>query len=218
MRSLWSRSLLLALILASSQVQAAAPAKHPAAPSAARPKAPPAPARKLVWISCGYDRAQDGARHALTPAFAVEDQPGWTGEWAWVKRMEAETDSLRLSRLSCVKRDTREEAEADRQRAIDYYADLGGTVAFAPPPEARMAGSAGAAQPSHAPPAAGLTVKTDTSLRDAGKAWDAQVQKTLAAEAQKKVETAAKQVQADAKLKADYEAFFAERRKQGRAQ
>ena len=79
-----------------------------------------------------------------------------------------------------------------------------------PPPKV-----ATAPKPS-APPA--LTVKTDTSIKDAAKAWDEQVKKTLAAKAQKKVEAAAKIAQSDAKLKADYEAFFAERRKQGRAQ
>lgn len=66
--------------------------------------------------------------------------------------------------------------------------------------------------------AASLTLKTDTSAKDTAKAWDEQVKKALAVEAQKKVETAAKQVQADTKLRADYEAFFRERRKKGRAQ
>lgn len=65
---------------------------------------------------------------------------------------------------------------------------------------------------------ASLTVKTDTSAKDAAKAWDEQVKKTLAAEAQKKVETAAKQTQADTKRQAEITAFFAERRRQGRAQ
>lgn len=75
-------------------------------------------------------------------------------------------------------------------------------------------------KPPTAPPASpgSLTVKTDTSLRDAGKAWDEQVRKTLAEEAKKKVELAAKQAQTDAKAKADIEAFFKARRKQGSAQ
>lgn len=74
-------------------------------------------------------------------------------------------------------------------------------------------------KPPTAPSSAGsLTVKTDTSLRDAGKAWDEQVKKTLAEEARKKVELAAKQVQIDAKAKADTEAFFKARRRQGSAQ
>jgi len=63
-----------------------------------------------------------------------------------------------------------------------------------------------------------LTIKANPGPKDAAKAWDKQVKKTLAAEAQKKVETAAKQAQADANTKADYEAFLRERRKQGRAQ
>lgn len=65
---------------------------------------------------------------------------------------------------------------------------------------------------------ASLTVKADTSAKDAARAWDEQVKKTLAAEAQKKVEAAAKAAQADAKRQAEIAAFFAERRKQGRAQ
>lgn len=63
-----------------------------------------------------------------------------------------------------------------------------------------------------------LTIKSDTAPRDLGKAWDEQVRKTLAAEAQKKIENAAKAAQADAKYQAELEAFFRERRKRGRAQ
>jgi hypothetical protein len=69
-----------------------------------------------------------------------------------------------------------------------------------------------------APSGAYLTVESNTGLRDAGKAWDAQVKKTLQAEAQKKVETAAKAAAADAQRQAEIEAFFRERRKQGAAQ
>ena len=185
---------------------------------AAKPPAPAGP-RPPVWVSCGYD-AQDGT-HALTPTFLMDDPGGnWTG-WDWVKRMDAQTDPQRSSMFSCSPRKTREEAEAERQHTIDFYRGRRNIVTLSPPPGARFSGGATASAPSPSPPrssAGSLTVKTDTSLRDAGKAWDEQVKKTLAAEAQKKVETAAKQVQADAKLKADYEAFFAERRKQGRAQ
>jgi hypothetical protein len=81
---------------------------------------------------------------------------------------------------------------------------------------AKVTGSSGGKGP--APDSAATVVKADTSIRDASKAWDEQVKKTLAAEAQKKVETAAKAAQADAKYKAQVEAFFAERRGQGRAQ
>lgn len=63
-----------------------------------------------------------------------------------------------------------------------------------------------------------LIVKTETSAKDAAKAWDEQVKKTLAAEAQKRAETAAKAAQANAKYLAEVEAFFAEQRKRGRAQ
>lgn len=80
----------------------------------------------------------------------------------------------------------------------------------APPPKPKVAGPP--------PKAPALTVKEDTSAKDAAKAWDEQVKKTLAAEAQKKAETAAKAAQADAKQKAQIEAVMAERRRQGRAQ
>lgn len=72
------------------------------------------------------------------------------------------------------------------------------------------------------PPAASsslgsLTVKTDTSAKDVATAWEDQVKATLAAEARKKVETAAKLAQADAAYQEEMRAFCAERRRQGRA-
>jgi len=85
------------------------------------------------------------------------------------------------------------------------------TAKTAPPPTAPLKAPAQISKPA-------LTIKADTALRDAGKVWDEQVKKTLAEEARKKVETAAKTAQANAKVQADTEAFFRERRKQGRAQ
>lgn len=85
------------------------------------------------------------------------------------------------------------------------------TAKTAPPPTAPPKAPAQISKPA-------LTIKADISLRDAGKVWDEQVKKTLAEEARKKVETAAKTAQANAKIQADTEAFFRERRKQGRAQ
>lgn len=101
-------------------------------------------------------------------------------------------------------------------------------IAWAPPPSitglgtgsaktAKVTGAAGG--PGNPASKSGATVeKADTGIRDAGKAWDEQVRKALAEEARKKVETAAKTAQADAKKQAEVAAFFAERRKQGRAQ
>lgn len=86
------------------------------------------------------------------------------------------------------------------------------TAKTAPPPAPKPKPTAASASPGS------LTVKTDTALRDAGKVWDEQVRKTLAEEAKKKVELAAKQAQANAKAKADLEAFLKARRKQGSAQ
>lgn len=63
-----------------------------------------------------------------------------------------------------------------------------------------------------------LTLKTDTGPQDAGKAWDEQVKRSLAAEAQQRVESAARTIQANAKAQADLAAFFREQRKRGRAQ
>jgi len=202
------------LLSIAAPAMGAPPSKH-AAKSVARQA--PAPPKPIVWVSCGYD-SKEGP-HAITPAFTMEDPGGnWTG-WEWVKRMEAETDSQRSSMLSCTTRQTREEVEADRQRTIDYYQGIRPIVTLSPPPGAGLSSGPGASARSHAASGAGaLIVKTDTSLRDAGKAWDEQVRKTLAVEAQKKVETAAKAAQADAKRQAEIAAFFAERRKQGRAQ
>lgn len=86
----------------------------------------------------------------------------------------------------------------------------------------------GAAGPVAKPPApsprpalstsASLTIKTDASLRDAGKAWDEQIKKTLAAEAKTKAEAAARTLQADTKKQAEIDAFFNGLRRQGRAQ
>lgn len=73
-----------------------------------------------------------------------------------------------------------------------------------PPPKATQAGH--------------LTVKEDTSAKDAAKAWDEQVKKALAAEAQKKVETAAKALRDDTEMKRKIAEFMAERRRQGAAQ
>jgi hypothetical protein len=81
----------------------------------------------------------------------------------------------------------------------------------------KVTGSAGG--PGNPKDKSGETVKPiDTGIRDAGKAWDEQVKKALAEEARKKVEIAANTAQANAKAQADAEAFFRERRKQGRAQ
>jgi hypothetical protein len=128
------------------------------------------------------------------------------------------------SKVSCRTGDTAEAAQEVRGSAflqtaeIPWPADVRLSLmgSKAPPqPKKVVTAPKPAPKPAQAP---ALTIKEDTSAKDAAKAWDEQVKKTLAAEAQKKVETAAKQAQADAKLKADYEAFFAERRKQGRAQ
>jgi hypothetical protein len=181
----------------------------------AKAPAPPAGPRPRVWMSCGYDR-MNSSGHAATPVFSTEDLGGWPGAWPWVKRLEAESDPLRRSGYSCDKRATQAEAEAHHQETLAYYANSGGTQTLPVPPEGRAGG--GAAPAPKPAQTASLTVKTDTSIKDAARAWDEQVKKTLAAEAQKKVETAAKQAQADAKYKAEVEAFFAERRKQGRAQ
>lgn len=73
--------------------------------------------------------------------------------------------------------------------------------------------------PPSTPASAGhIEVKTDTSAADAAKAWDDQVRKALAAEARKKVETAAKVAQADAETKRKIAEFMANRRRQGSAQ
>lgn len=88
-------------------------------------------------------------------------------------------------------------------------ADLTGLGAASGP--ARVTGTAGG--PGDPKSTSGVTVtKADTSLREAGKAWDEQVRKALAEEARKKVELAARSVQADTKGRQELEAFFKARR------
>lgn len=116
--------------------------------------------------------------------------------------------------VDCKTRTTREEADRAVRGAYNV-APNAWPLPWAGSPQAPPAKIVTAPKPIAAP---ALTLKTDTGPQDAAKAWDEKVKKTLAAEAQKKVEMAARQAQSDAKLKADYEAFFAERRKQGRAQ
>jgi hypothetical protein len=161
----------------------------------------------LAWVAC-LNSHETGVY--ITPAFRAAEMPTFGPKLS--DDALARWGSNRY--VDCKRGPTREEVERKIRGAYNVTPRdwplpwAGGKVATAPPPK-----------PSSKPGGAGsLTVKTDTSAKDAAKAWDEQVKKTLAAEAQKKVETAAKQVQADAKLKADYEAFFAERRKQGRAQ
>lgn len=116
--------------------------------------------------------------------------------------------------VDCKMRPTREEADRAVRGAYNV-APKPWPLPWAGSPQVPPAKIVTAPKPIAAP---ALTLKTDTGPQDAAKAWDEKVKKTLAAEARKKVELAAKQAQSDAKLKADYEAFFAERRKQGRAQ
>lgn|GEM_PF-6369246 len=120
----------------------------------------------------------------------------------------------------CLKARTRERLNALLLDEIDH-SKSGGRIYDIPfkPSAALPSKPEPASKPKPAStPSAGLTIKTDTSLRDAGKAWDEQVKKTLADEARKKVENAAKSAQADAKTKAGIEAFLKERRRQGSAQ
>jgi hypothetical protein len=66
--------------------------------------------------------------------------------------------------------------------------------------------------------AVALTVKTDTSLSDARRAWDAQVAQAMREEAQKAAQAVAKAARADAQLQAQAEKARQERLKRGRAQ
>lgn len=63
-----------------------------------------------------------------------------------------------------------------------------------------------------------LTIKQDTSIADTKRAWDQQVAKSLAEEAQKKAQLAVKQAQTDTKMKELAEKARLERKKRGPAQ
>ena len=175
------------------------------------------PPRPPVWASCGYD-AKDGT-HALTPVFQAPDPGGSWVDWDWIKKMAAETNAQRSSRFSCDTRATPQEAEAMRQKTINYYRGNRNIVTLSPPSVALTTASSSAAPtPRPAAQTSGLTVEANTGARDAARAWDEQVKTMLAAEAQKKVQIAASQAQSDAEYKAVLAKFLAERRKQGRSQ
>jgi len=160
------------------------------------------------WVAC---LKSDRSGLYITPGFET-DAPNYDA------RLKADA-AARWGSADYVQCDYGPTREYVERRVRNHYTStpsdwplpwLGERRATAPPPKP---------QTSSKPAAVGaLTVKTDTSLRDAGKAWDDQVKKTLAAEAQKKVELAAKKVRDDQKYKADMEAFFAERRRQGSRQ
>lgn len=67
-------------------------------------------------------------------------------------------------------------------------------------------------------PSAALTVKTDTSLQDAGAKWDEQVREQMRREAAARARTIAETARATANTQARQEKFFEEMRKRGRAQ
>jgi hypothetical protein len=126
--------------------------------------------------------------------------------------------------LSCEVGDTPEAASAARVatgylRAGELAWPKGLVLSATPEPTiAPKPGPAPKPTPKPTPPTTGLTVKADTSAKDAARAWDAQVAKALADEAQKRAQTAIKQARNDAKMQADAERARQERVKRGRAQ
>jgi len=103
--------------------------------------------------------------------------------------------------------------------AREKYAKLWADPRNLPVPGAEPPKPTPAAVPKPATSTGGsLTIKQDTSAADARRAWDAQVAKTLADEAQKRAQAAIKTAQNDAKAQADAEKARQERLKRGRAQ
>lgn len=92
-----------------------------------------------------------------------------------------------------------------------YFVRPAGLKAAAPAPKP-------APKPPRAPLAGALIISDNTEGKDAKEAWDEQVRQGLAAQEQKRIETAARAMQEDAEMKVKIEAFFAERRRQGMAQ
>ena len=185
----------------------------------------PSKPKGAVWAKCGYD-GQDDAYH-LTPAFRANDVGGSWTEWAWYKKFAAETDPARRSHLSCTFRDTREKIEADRQDDLNYYQGIRNVVTLNPPADVGFKGapppvapSPSTPQPAPAAPSSrgSLTIKTDTSLRDAGKAWDAQARDQLRKDAEGRARATAVAARARAETQAEMTRFLADLKKRGRAQ
>ena len=182
---------------------------------------PPLGADDLLFYQClttpGSLRFNELADFNMSPVFRIKVSDGNDVRQQF-------SDYVAANKLDgsprCLAARTREGLEAQATDEIDHARPGSRIVKIEFKPAAAVATKPIPPKPANKSGAqtAALTVKTDTSLRDAGKAWDEQVRKTLAAEAQKKVETAAKAAQADARMQAEIAAFFAERRKQGRAQ
>lgn len=178
-----------------------------------------------VYVAC-YVYRVPGAAAAYLPVVPAT-------RWDFNNNFELKAEKAVLpsrepgQHLSCKSGDTPEAADAARVKTgylkvseLPWPRDF----ALSSPPEAPKPVPVPAPAPAPAlvartpAPSASLTARVDTSAQDAARAWDEQVRNTLAAEARKKVEAAARQVQADAKRQAEIATFFAERRKQGRAQ
>lgn len=188
---------------------------------------PPGPTKPkgAVWANCGFD-GEDGAYH-LTPAFRANDIGGSWTEWDWYKKFEAETKAARSSSLSCKFHETREKIEAYRQEDLDYYQGVRNVVTLSPPVDVGFKGAPPPVAPSlstpnskpTAPSSRGsLTIKTDTSLRDAGKAWDAQARDQLRKDAEGRARATAVAARARAETQAEMTRFLADLKKRGRAQ
>ncbi|MDG2528158.1 cell envelope integrity protein TolA [Caulobacter endophyticus] len=197
-------------------------------PSAAElQKAPPPLRGAPIYMQClampSSQRLYQTGDYGKSQVFKIKPEDSY-GVESKEFRPYLEANNIRAV-PKCFKARTRERLDAMVIDEIDH-SKVGGRIYDIP---FTASGASADATPSvqpapkPKPPAAAsspgsLTVKTDTGLRDAGKAWDEQVKKTLAEEAKRKVQLAVKQAQTDAKAKADLEAFLKARRKQGSAQ
>lgn len=207
----------------------------------AAPATAATPPKPNKWETCHFE-ATGGmglplARIVLEPFEIAGDSPGGSSAIAafeedpGVASVVPGYKRFISSTYDCDVYDRREDAQdkADRRKASTSY-NIIRSVQWDPPesvtglkgprkkPAVKQVAAAPKPKPKPDDQSGATVVKADTSIRDSVAAWDEQVRKALAAEADRKIAAAAQAAQADARKQAEIRAFFEARRRQGRAQ
>lgn len=168
----------------------------------------------------GYAYCAVGSHEAVSPIFEI-DYTWWSANQANRDALSAEWKAA-ASRVfvvedymgaSCRAFDTRESAESHLGTKMRWF---GGdrNIPFVPTVGGGRSGGASAPVAT----GAALTVKTDTGLRDAGRAWDEQVREALRKEAQTKAALALSTARLKAENEAALQRFLEAQKKRGRGQ
>jgi hypothetical protein len=167
----------------------------------------------------GYGYCRVGSHEAISPIFAIDYD--WYQQAAnreqvvaqWTEAASRVMTVLPHMGSDCTVRRTLAQANDERGTTIRWYSP-DRTIPFTP--SAPGSGSPVSTQTVAAGPA--LTVKTDTGLQDAGKAWDEAVRAQLRREAAGKAKAVVDAARADAAAQAQMAKFFEEMKKRGSAQ